>query len=116
MSAYASRSPFETWIIPKRHHARFEATSDIELLHLSHVLKKVLGSLYLKLSDPPLNFYIHTMPKSNDKHLIQEQKSYHWHLTVFPRLTIWAGFEYATGIPVNPMSPEMTAQFLRGEN
>lgn len=115
MSAYASRSPFETWILPKRHHARFEATSDIELLHLSHVLKKVLGSLYVKLSDPPLNYYIHTMPRASDKHIIQEEKSYHWHLTVFPRLTIWAGFEYGTGIPVNPMPPEVTARFLRGE-
>ncbi|HMQ02238.1 MAG TPA: hypothetical protein PKD79_04220, partial [Candidatus Doudnabacteria bacterium] len=56
----------------------------------------------------------HTMPKARDKHLIQEEKSFHWHLTVFPRLTIWAGFEYGTGIPVNPMTPEMTAEFLRG--
>lgn len=115
MSAYASRSPFETWILPKRHHARFEATSDVELLHLAHVLKKVLGSLYVKLSDPPLNYYIHTMPHSSDQHLVHEEKSYHWHLTVFPRLTIWAGFEYSTGIPVNPVAPEVTAKFLRGE-
>jgi UDPglucose--hexose-1-phosphate uridylyltransferase len=40
--------------------------------------------------------------------------SYHWHVTIFPRLTIWAGFEYATGIPINPMPPELTAEFLRG--
>ncbi len=115
MSAYASRSPFETWILPKRHHARFEATSDVELLHLAHVLKKVLGSLYVKLSDPPLNYYIHTMPRADDKYLVHEEKSYHWHLTVFPRLTIWAGFEYSTGIPVNPVAPEVTAKFLRGD-
>ncbi len=115
MSAYASRSPFETWILPKRHHSRFETTSDVELLHLAHVLKKVLGTLYVKLADPPLNYYIHTMPRSSDKHLVHEEKSYHWHLTVFPRLTIWAGFEYGTGIPVNPMPPEETAKFLRGD-
>ena len=115
MSAYASRSPFETWILPKRHQARFEAMSDIEMLHLSHVLKKVLGTLYVKLADPSLNYYIHTMPKAREQHLIQEERSYHWHLTIFPRLTIWAGFEYGTGIPVNPMPPEETAKFLRGE-
>lgn len=115
MSAYASRSPFETWIMPKRHQARFESTSDTELLHLAHVLKKVLGTLYVKLSDPPLNFYVHTMPRSHDKHIVHEEKSYHWHLTVFPRLTNWAGFEYGTGIPVNPMAPEETAKFLRGD-
>jgi UDPglucose--hexose-1-phosphate uridylyltransferase len=43
------------------------------------------------------------------------EKAYRWHLTIFPRITIWAGFEYATGIPVNPMLPEVTAKFLRGE-
>ena len=73
----------------------------------------ILGKLYTKLSDPPLNFYIHTMPVSRDAHTMQEEGSYHWHLTVFPRLTIWAGFEFATGIPVNPMPPEETAAFLK---
>jgi UDPglucose--hexose-1-phosphate uridylyltransferase len=37
-----------------------------------------------------------------------------WHLTIFPRITIWAGFEYATGIPVNPIPPEVSAKFLKG--
>ena len=115
ISAYASRSPFETWILPKRHTARFEEITDQERQHLAHVLKKVLGTLYTKLSDPPLNFYIHTMPAKREKMTMHEENAYHWHLTVFPRLTIWAGFEYGTGIPVNPMSPEETAKFLRGE-
>lgn len=115
ISAYASRSPFETWIMPKRHGARYEDISEKEIEHLSHVLKRVLGALYTKLSDPPLNFYIHTMPVKRDRHTLHEEASYHWHLTIFPRLTIWAGFEYATGIPVNPMPPEETAKFLRGD-
>ena len=114
ISAFASRSPFETWIMPKRHGARYEDISPKEIEHLSHVLKRVLGSLYTKLSDPPLNYYIHTMPVKRDHHTLHEEGSYHWHLTIFPRLTIWAGFEYATGIPVNPMPPEETAKFLRG--
>ncbi len=115
ISAYASRSPFETWILPKRHSARYEEITEIETLHLAHSIKKVLGTLYTKLSDPPLNYYIHTMPVRRDSLTKYEEGSYHWHLTVFPRLTIWAGFEYATGIPVNPMPPEETAKFLRGD-
>jgi UDPglucose--hexose-1-phosphate uridylyltransferase len=113
ISAYASRSPFETWILPKKHGARFEDMSAEELKHLAFVLKTTLGQLYTKLSDPPLNFYIHSMPVKRDQHTLHEEASYHWHLTIFPRLTIWAGFEYATGIPVNPMPPEVTAKFLR---
>jgi UDPglucose--hexose-1-phosphate uridylyltransferase len=113
LSAYASRKPFETWILPKKHGARFEDISAEELKHLAFVLKVTLGQLYTKLSDPPLNFYIHTMPTKRDQHTLHEESSYHWHLTVFPRITIWAGFEYSTGIPVNPIPPETTAEFLR---
>ncbi len=117
ISAYASRSPFETWILPKRHGARFEDMTEEEIKHLAFVLKVTLGQLYTKLSDPPVNFYIHTMPidRNDAKPTSHEEKSYHWHLTIFPRITIWAGFEFATGIPVNPMPPEVTAKFLRGE-
>ncbi len=116
ISAYASRSPFETWILPKRHGARFEEMSKEELKHLSFVLKVTLGQLYTKLSDPPLNFYIHTMPIDRGyKNDGNEEQAFHWHLTIFPRITIWAGFEYATGIPINPIPPEVTAKFLKGE-
>jgi UDPglucose--hexose-1-phosphate uridylyltransferase len=115
LSAYASRQPFETWIIPKRQTARFEEMTKEEMRHLSFVLKVTLGQLYTKLSDPPLNFYVHTMPLKRDSKTYDE-RSFRWHLTIFPRITIWAGFEYATGIPVNPIPPEVTAKFLRGES
>ncbi len=113
LSAYASRKPFETWILPKKHGARFEQMTNAELKNLSYVLKTVLGQLYTKLADPPLNFYFHTMPIARSEHTMREEGSYHWHLTVFPRITIWAGFEYATGIPVNPMPPEQAVEFLK---
>jgi UDPglucose--hexose-1-phosphate uridylyltransferase len=115
VSPYASRKPFEMWILPKKHGARFENISLSEIKHLSFVLKATLGQLYTKLSDPPLNFYIHSMPFARSHHLTQEENSFHWHLIIFPRLTIWAGFEYSTGIPVNPVAPEEAASFLRGD-
>ncbi len=116
LSAYASRKPFETWILPKKHGARYEDISADELKHLSFVLKVTLGQLYTKLSDPPVNFYIHNMPLKSNGSLAHEESSFHWHLTIFPRITKWAGFEYATGIPINPIPPEVTAKFLKGDN
>ncbi len=110
---YSSRSPFETWILPKKHAANFELAGDSEINELAYVLKAALGQLYLKLSDPPLNFYLHTMPSAHARHLAYEKDAYHWHITVFPRLAIWAGFEFGTGIPINPMPPETAAEFLR---
>jgi UDPglucose--hexose-1-phosphate uridylyltransferase len=113
ISAYASRNPFETWILPKKHSASFDDIDAAALKHLAYVLKLCLGQLYTKLSDPPLNFYIHSLPFKKDARMGGEEASYHWHLTVFPRLTNWAGFEFATGIPINPMPPELTAEFLK---
>ncbi len=113
IAPYASRSPFESWILPKKHLSRFEDIGAEQIQELAYILKVVLGQLYLKLSDPPLNFYLHTMPPARSKHLAYEEQSYHWHITVFPRITIWAGFEYATGIPINPMPPETAAGFLK---
>jgi UDPglucose--hexose-1-phosphate uridylyltransferase len=113
IAPYASRSPFETWILPKRHTSNFEEITDKEITQLAYVLKVTMGQLYVKLSDPPLNFYIHTMPLVHLNHSGYDRNAYHWHLTIFPRLAFWSGFEYATGIPINPMTPEDAAKFLR---
>jgi len=113
LSPYAARLPFETWILPKEHMGRFEEISDKQIVSLAYILKVTLGQLYIKLSDPSLNFYLHTLPSEKFKHIYNNKKSYHWHLTVFPRLNIWAGFEFGTGIPVNPMAPEQAAEYLR---
>lgn len=109
---YAARFPFETWLVPKKHSANFEKISDQDITQMAFALKLALGQLYAKLSDPPLNFYIHTLP-AHAEHSAYDQKSYHWHLTILPRTAIWGGFEYATGIPINPVSPEQAAKFLK---
>lgn len=113
IAPYASRSPFEMWILPKEHGASFEEITDSQITELAYVLKVTLGQLYAKLSDPSLNFYIHTMPFGHLKHTAHDKKAYHWHLTIFPRIAFWGGFEYATGIPINPVSPEDAAKFLK---
>ncbi len=113
LAPYASRSPFETWIMPKKHNSNFEKMTDHEITQLAYVLKVTMGQLYVKLSDPALNFYIHTMPLDQAKHYAHDPRSYHWHLSIFPRLAFWGGFEYATGIPINPMPPEDAAKFLK---
>lgn len=116
LAPYASRSPFETWILPKQHQARFEEVAADLRDELAVVIKLVLGRLYIQLSDPPLNFYIHTLPYAVYERGQSGDAFYHWHITIFPRLTIWAGFEYGTGIPINPMSPEEVTTFLTKES
>ena len=112
---YASTIPFEVSLYPKIHQGRFEDIADKQLEQLAYVLKVAAGQLFIKLDDPAFNIYIHTMPFSHKKSLTHSEESYHWHMTLFPRLStaVWGGFEYATGIPINSVAPESAAEFLR---
>jgi UDPglucose--hexose-1-phosphate uridylyltransferase len=41
------------------------------------------------------------------------EEHYHWHIEVYPKLSVWAGFEKSTGIFINTVSPEEAAESLR---
>jgi UDPglucose--hexose-1-phosphate uridylyltransferase len=42
-----------------------------------------------------------------------ERTHFHWHLEIVPRLTKQAGFEWGSGMYINPVPPESAAEFLR---
>lgn len=105
---FASRFPFETWIVPKGHSSHFENITKAGVDDLSMVLKTVLSKLETALDHPPYNYIIHTAPFDHD-HL----EHYHWHIEIIPRLTKVAGFEWGSGFYINPMPPEDAARFLR---
>lgn len=105
---YASRSPFETWVVPKKHSAYFENLPDHELVDLAETLRSVLSKLAGALGDPPYNFYLHTGPCNDGVGAL-----YHWHIEILPKLAIQAGFELGTGVMINVVTPEDAAEFLR---
>jgi len=107
---FASRFPFETWILPKDHQASFGLISMADSKRVARVLKTTLSKLYSKLNDPDYNYVIHTAPIKDE-----EEDYYHWHLQLIPRLTTPAGFEMGSGIYINVVFPENTAEFLRNE-
>lgn len=107
---YASRSPFETWILPKRHNASFETITTAEERDLAKILRLTLRAFYKSLGDPPYNLYLHTAPPSAEDF----SQSYHWHIELFPKITLQAGFEMGTGIMINVVKPGEAAGFLRG--
>ncbi|MFQ5787399.1 MAG: galactose-1-phosphate uridylyltransferase [Thermodesulfobacteriota bacterium] len=108
---FASRFPFETWILPKKHETHFENLQKFEIDELANVLKNTLVKLETALDFPPYNFIIHSTPFN-----INESEYYHWHIEIIPRLTNIAGFEWGTGFYINPMPPENAAEFLRDTN
>jgi UDPglucose--hexose-1-phosphate uridylyltransferase len=107
---YASRFPFETWILPREHSTHFADIMGPKIKNYGDLLKDVLSRMKNVLKNPPYNFMLHTSPcNSSPLHY----PHYHWHLEITPKLTQVAGFEWGTGMYINPMSPESAAEFLR---
>jgi UDPglucose--hexose-1-phosphate uridylyltransferase len=105
---FASRSPFEVWIVPRRHAADFGAATDADIASTAQALRQVLGRL-AHLDGPPHNLVLHAAPLR-----VRVDATYHWHWEVHPRLREIAGLEVGTGLPVNPVSPEeATEELLR---
>ena len=105
---WAPRSPFETWIVPKRHESNYEAEPKERLGLLAEALGTTLRRLGSALGKPAYNFIVHSNPLRD-----APSPSYHWHLEVMPALTQVAGFEWGSGFHINPVPPEEAAEFLR---
>ena len=105
---WAPRSPFETWIVPKRHESNFEAEPRERLALAGAALRSTLRRIGVALGKPAYNFMVHTNPLRD-----APSASYHWHLEVMPALTQVAGFEWGSGFYINPVPPEDAAEFLR---
>ena len=103
---YASRTPFEIWILPREHGSAFAGVTVNTLPLLGDILQSVLGAVNGALNSPPYNMILHTLPVSGDE-------GYHWHMKLLPRLTARTGFDWGSGFYVNPTPPEDAARFLR---
>ena len=106
---YASRYPFETWILPKEHGTDFCCINDKSKKDdLASILISVMKRLYKVLDNPSYNFVMHLLPLKTSF-----LPYYHWHIEIVPKITKFTGFELGTGMYVNPTIPEETAKFLR---
>jgi UDPglucose--hexose-1-phosphate uridylyltransferase len=105
---YASRFPFETWLMPKAHICHYVDIDFDMHTELASILKEILSRLKAGLANPAYNFILHTAPVGNEY-----REYYHWHIEIIPKLTKVAGFEWGTGFYINPTRPEDAAKFLR---
>ena len=108
IAPFASRFPFETWILPKTHHPSFEHMEFSQYEQAAQILSDTLQRIYRVLNDPPYNYIIHSssFPEMDGDH-------YHWHFEIMPKLTKVAGFEWGTGFYINPTPPEEAAEYMR---
>ncbi len=108
IAPFASRFPFETWILPKVHYPSYEQMESSKYEEAAQILSDTLKRMNRVLVDPPYNYIIHT---SSSPELDAEH--YHWHIEIMPKLTKVAGFEWGTGFYINPTPPEDAAEYMR---
>jgi UDPglucose--hexose-1-phosphate uridylyltransferase len=112
---FASRFPFEMWVLPKRHSPDFQTLSYEQILLLSDLFINIMKKLAIALNQPQYNFVLSTGPVRWPRmgYWVTLDSDYHWHFEIMPRLTQVAGFEWGTGFYINPTVPEEAARFLR---
>jgi len=105
---FSSKAAFEVIISPKKHLSYFERINENEKWQLSEVFQATFQKLYKALNDPAYNFYLHTAPCDGGKYPF-----YHWHWTILPKTSTWAGFEIGTRMEISTIEPEKAAEYLR---
>lgn len=112
---YASRSPFEMAIYPKRQCADYHGLTDQECAQLADGLRNALGRLNRALNHPPYQLMLTTAPSRTARrdHWNTLDQDFRWHLEIVPRLHFPGALETATGCAVNSVWPETAAQVLR---
>ena len=81
IAPYASRVPFETWVLPRSHASRYEEAPRHVFDSLAGMLKSLVGRIDRALETPPYNLIIHSAPFSEDTSAF-----FHWHVELMPRV------------------------------
>lgn len=104
-SPYASIYPYEIAILPLNHKSSLLNMDEDSTKKLSNIIQKSINSLINNVGDIPYNMYFDFIKEENE--------FYHYQIRICPRLSIHAGFEIATGLYTNIVSPETSASHLR---
>jgi UDPglucose--hexose-1-phosphate uridylyltransferase len=108
ITPWAPRTPFEMWILPKKHRSSYIEQDESSLSDLTEIFSETLRRLDACIPGIPYNFVLHTQPLRS-----KSLEHYHWHFEIVPKLTNIAGFEWGTGFYINPMPPEDACSYLR---
>jgi UDPglucose--hexose-1-phosphate uridylyltransferase len=107
MSPFASRVPFETWILPRRHLAAFDDECDDCLVAIAARVRDTMVRLQRALNGSPYSVLLHSAPVG------EAAATYHWHLEIIPRLGPGSGLAWGEGIHINPVAPEEATRAMR---
>ena len=115
---YASRVPYETWLIPRAHNHQFEAPSPEEnRRHLAALLGRTLRRL-LQVT-PSYHMVLHTAPNNlQTKGELSDYWAtiagdYHWHFEILPIVETRSKSYSIKEVYFNGTLPESAAEHLR---
>ncbi|MCC7474740.1 MAG: DUF4921 family protein [Pirellulales bacterium] len=105
---YASLQPYEVWLMPTRHEATFEEQGSLQLGQVATAVWHLVAQMETVAPHVQYNMLLRTAP-------VGEEAVFHWRIELLPRVNSLAGLEIATGVHINPVSPESAAKLLRGD-
>jgi UDPglucose--hexose-1-phosphate uridylyltransferase len=114
---FASRAPFEAWVLPRAHEARFETlTNEDSLYNLAAILLDLIRRI--ERVAPAETLLIHTAPNVTHwggpgEEVQQVSEFFHWHVEVLPRDFRSVKYKLEDEFYVLPDSPEVSAAALR---
>ena len=115
---YASRYPYEVWVLPVEHNSSFERdmATESRRLALARFLKMALQRVE-KISDK-LRLVLHTEPnlaayRSQPDRWRTLRDDFHWHIEIYPELDAEAGHFDVESFYYNPIPAEDAALALR---
>lgn len=115
---FASRVPYETWILPVIHHCAFEedvSSWDLQV-HFARFLKSILRRL--EAMTPAYHLVLHTSPNINAKFEKSGQwrtleSDFHWHFEILPVHPSNSKSYSVKEVYYNSLAPETAASELR---
>lgn len=106
---FAAATPFETWLVPKRHHASFGEAVPEERADLA----RLLGRGIRRLKRVAGTKVAHNLVLDSRSTQPNVAPHLHWKLRLIPAIVVPGGFELGTSLPINPSLPEADAEALR---
>ena len=114
---FGAAMPFEVWVTPKFSVASLMLLGEGEIEALCALLGELFSRLYdvLGLFDFNLSIEMAPLQKDGASAAIYPffDRAWRFGIRIVPRVTGIGGFELSTGMLINPVAPEHTAQLLR---
>lgn len=116
---YASRVPYELWIMPRRHESSFErsiTSRSAQLPELASLIRHTLQRV-ISLAEA-FHLVLHTVPNTYQKSNVLQywrtvDEDYHWHIEIMPILATKAKPYFLKEVYFSPVAPEVAADRLR---